>query len=136
MRGKEKASWWRRIIDRCANLLFGKKKSPVTRKAPDFKRVIKKDVVRVSISKAKTKKTSIQKQSVILPKKKVAAKETFTNLPVAPLERHESNPILEPTKHTWESKAAFNPAAAYKDGKVHIVYRAIGDQDVSMLGYA
>ena len=53
------------------------------------------------------------------------------------LERFDGNPILEPeTKHWWESKAVFNPGAIYEGGKVHMVYRAIGDTDVSVLGYA
>jgi predicted GH43/DUF377 family glycosyl hydrolase len=53
------------------------------------------------------------------------------------LGRFRGNPILEPQpNHWWESKAAFNPGAIYESGKVHIVYRAIGDSDVSVLGYA
>jgi len=53
------------------------------------------------------------------------------------LERFDGNPILEPQPaRWWESKAAFNPGAIYEQGKVHIVYRAIGDSDVSVLGYA
>jgi predicted GH43/DUF377 family glycosyl hydrolase len=53
------------------------------------------------------------------------------------LERFDGNPILEPeTKHWWESKATFNPGAIYEAGKIHMVYRAIGDSDVSVLGYA
>jgi predicted GH43/DUF377 family glycosyl hydrolase len=53
------------------------------------------------------------------------------------LERFDGNPILEPgPKHWWESKAVFNPGVIYEDGKVHIVYRAVGDSDVSVLGYA
>ena len=53
------------------------------------------------------------------------------------LDRFEGNPILEPeTTHSWESKAVFNPAALYEGGKVHIVYRAIGDTDISVFGYA
>jgi len=53
------------------------------------------------------------------------------------LERFHGNPILEPElKHWWESKATFNPGALYEAGKVHLVYRAIGDSDVSVLGYA
>ncbi len=57
--------------------------------------------------------------------------------PRAVLERFKGNPILEPDPgHWWESKAAFNPAAVYEGGKVHILYRAIGDSDESVLGYA
>jgi len=53
------------------------------------------------------------------------------------LERFEGNPILRPdSRHLWETKAAFNPAAIYDGGKVHILYRAIGETDVSVLGYA
>ena len=52
------------------------------------------------------------------------------------LERFEGNPIIipEPT-HCWESKAVFNPAAIYEGGKVHILYRALGDTDTSVIGY-
>jgi len=53
------------------------------------------------------------------------------------LERFDGNPILKPDpKHFWETKAVFNPAAIYENGKVHIVYRAIGESDVSVLGHA
>jgi predicted GH43/DUF377 family glycosyl hydrolase len=53
------------------------------------------------------------------------------------LEKPEENPILKPRPdHAWESKATFNPAAVHEGGKVHIVYRAIGDSDTSVLGYA
>lgn len=53
------------------------------------------------------------------------------------LSRHPKNPILRPNpKNAWETKAVFNPAAILVDGKVHLLYRAIGDTDVSVLGYA
>ena len=53
------------------------------------------------------------------------------------LDRFERNPVLTPdTGHRWETKAVFNPAAIYENGKVHILYRAIGESDVSVLGYA
>src|SRR5208283_691073 len=53
------------------------------------------------------------------------------------LERFEGNPILKPdSKKRWETKSVFNPAAIYEGGKVHILYRAIGETDVSVLGYA
>ena len=53
------------------------------------------------------------------------------------LERFAGNPILTPDYgHRWETRAVFNPAAVYEDGKVHILYRAIGESDVSVLGYA
>lgn len=53
------------------------------------------------------------------------------------LKRSKKNPIIEPSSDRyWESKATFNPTAFYHDGKVHIIYRAIGDSDHSVLGYA
>jgi len=53
------------------------------------------------------------------------------------LERFPGNPILKPDpKHQWETKGTFNPASIYEGGKVHILYRAIGETDVSVLGYA
>lgn len=53
------------------------------------------------------------------------------------LNRLAHNPIIKPiVENFWESKAVFNPAAIYDKGKVHIIYRAVGDGDVSVLGYA
>jgi len=53
------------------------------------------------------------------------------------LKKHEHNPILSPDpNHKWESRATFNSAALYEDGKVHFLYRALGDSDLSVLGYA
>jgi len=53
------------------------------------------------------------------------------------LERFPGNPITQPKpEHGWESKAVFNPAAIYEDGKVHLVYRAMSEDDTSVLGYA
>jgi len=53
------------------------------------------------------------------------------------LERHESNPIITPREDRfWEMKATFNPGAIYADRRVHLLYRAIGADDVSVLGYA
>lgn len=59
--------------------------------------------------------------------------------PKAPtlLKKFRHNPILGPiADHYWESFATFNPAALYEEGKVHLLYRAIGGNGVSVLGYA
>jgi beta-1,2-mannobiose phosphorylase / 1,2-beta-oligomannan phosphorylase len=51
--------------------------------------------------------------------------------------RFDKNPILEPIKeHKWENRSTFNPAAIYLGGKVHIIYRAVSDENISVLGYA
>ncbi len=53
------------------------------------------------------------------------------------LKRAKENPIITPEKkHPWESKSVFNPAAICLQGKVHIVYRAISEDNTSVLGYA
>ena len=53
------------------------------------------------------------------------------------MRRFEGNPILTPVvNHAWESRMVFNPAAVYLDKRVHILYRAIGEDGVSRLGYA
>ncbi len=54
------------------------------------------------------------------------------------LERYPGNPILTSRKeHSWESGEVFNPAAFLSDdGMVHILYRAIGTNGLSTVGYA
>lgn len=55
------------------------------------------------------------------------------------LKRAEENPILSPNKNVdWESEAVFNPGAILKDGKIYLLYRAIGEYDtyVSRIGLA
>lgn len=53
------------------------------------------------------------------------------------LKRHPANPIISPDgKHDWESEGTFNSAAVYLDGKVHIIYRAVGKDGISSFGYA
>jgi len=48
-----------------------------------------------------------------------------------------ANPIIAPImRHFWESQATFNPAAIYEDDKFHLLYRAVGDNGASVLGYA
>ena len=65
---------------------------------------------------------------------KALEKQTF---PHVILKKLKHNPIIRPIiENFWESKATFNPAAFYDRGKVHIIYRAIGDDDISVLGYA
>ena len=53
------------------------------------------------------------------------------------LKKFHKNPIIAPNPNNkWESRATFNSAAVYEDGKVHFIYRALGDNDLSVLGYA
>ncbi len=51
--------------------------------------------------------------------------------------RAKENPIIVPIKNNaWESRATFNPGAIYEGGKVHILYRAISEDNTSVFGYA
>ncbi len=53
------------------------------------------------------------------------------------MERFSDNPILRPIEdHSWESREVFNSAAIYLDGKVHLLYRALGNDNISRIGYA
>jgi beta-1,2-mannobiose phosphorylase / 1,2-beta-oligomannan phosphorylase len=47
------------------------------------------------------------------------------------------NPILEPRKeNAFEAKLVFNPAALDLEGSVHILYRAMSEDNTSYVGYA
>lgn len=51
--------------------------------------------------------------------------------------RYQNNPILTPKAgNSWESKAVFNPGVIEIDGKIHIVYRAMSEDNTSTMGYA
>lgn len=51
--------------------------------------------------------------------------------------RAKENPILSPIEnHAWEKRAVFNPAILDLDGTVHILYRAMGENNTSVVGYA
>ncbi len=74
---------------------------------------------------------------VLPPIKAKGAKSTKKDKEHLRLEKFEGNPIIEPDEtHSWESKFTFNPGAFSDDGKVHLLYRAVGEGDVSVLGYA
>ncbi len=51
--------------------------------------------------------------------------------------RFPGNPIISPRPGVfWEAKGTINPAAVELDGKIHILYRAVSDLNVSTIGYA
>ncbi len=51
--------------------------------------------------------------------------------------RFEKNPLISPDPDvSWKSFATFNPAAIFLEGKVHLLYRAQGENKVSTFGYA
>jgi predicted GH43/DUF377 family glycosyl hydrolase len=53
------------------------------------------------------------------------------------MKRFQGNPILRPIpQHPWESKLVFNAAAIYMENNIHILYRAMGNDGLSRVGYA
>ncbi|MBI3572454.1 hypothetical protein HY091_02915 [Candidatus Kaiserbacteria bacterium] len=54
----------------------------------------------------------------------------------AMLVRISCNPVLSPGSHPWNAQSVLNPAAVALGGRTHLVYRAIGMDGVSRLGYA
>jgi predicted GH43/DUF377 family glycosyl hydrolase len=57
--------------------------------------------------------------------------------PAGMLKRYAHNPALESVKnHPWESRYVLNAGAIKLDGKVYLVYRAVGEDKVSRLGLA
>jgi predicted GH43/DUF377 family glycosyl hydrolase len=87
--------------------------------------------------KTKAKKTLIKKvKKVLVSKKKVKIAKHISKADHE-LVRFVGNPIIFPAGGTyWESQATFNPTAFINDGKVHVLYRAVGINDVSTVGYA
>lgn len=55
----------------------------------------------------------------------------------AVFKRYSDNPIISPIpEHVWESKYTLNPAAILAENKVYIVYRAMGNENTSVMGLA
>lgn len=53
------------------------------------------------------------------------------------MERFSGNPILHPiAEHPWESRGVLNAGVLYYKGKIHIFYRAFGNDNISRIGYA
>ncbi|MDO8552662.1 MAG: hypothetical protein Q7S01_04005 [bacterium] len=51
--------------------------------------------------------------------------------------RAPNNPLIVPDpKHSWEEKATFNAGAVDIDGTPYLLYRAMGGDNTSVLGYA
>ena len=50
--------------------------------------------------------------------------------------RSKLNPILKPSKRSWESRKVYNPAAFYENGAYHLFYRANGRKWTSYIGHA
>jgi len=94
-----------------------------------------------------TTKQRLKKEKVALPKtrRKTMVKQRLeeeeaalsTSPRIHPYSRTpEEKSMIRPRGNGWESYATFNPAAVYESGKVHLIYRAVGDKNRSVWGYA
>ena len=105
------------------------------------KKILKKINKKIKVEKSlktKVKKSVLVKKNTQKILKKII-KRLKKNVKVKPevkLERSIKNPIISPRLYSWESKATFNPTAFVANDKVHLMYRAVGEDDVSVLGYA
>lgn len=92
----------------------------------------KRDILkRVRIRVRNIGKKKVAKRKVARRKKKISQK------PEPYFSKLEENPVILPrAEHRWESWQTFNPGAILLNGKVHFLYRAIGDDGISRLGYA
>lgn len=53
------------------------------------------------------------------------------------LTRAKKNPLLRPREHLlWEQMGVFNPAAILLNNEIHLLYRAVGGDGISRVGYA
>jgi predicted GH43/DUF377 family glycosyl hydrolase len=67
---------------------------------------------------------------------RTAVVETLQKLAGLKLTRVVQNPVMKPSNYVWEAEAVFNPAALVLKGRTHLIYRAIGADGESRLGYA
>jgi predicted GH43/DUF377 family glycosyl hydrolase len=95
----------------------------------------------------KNKKRNILKKSNTTKRKRIAKKTLRKNKNLKELflikrpenlvKKPEYNPILMPiSENDWEAWQTFNPGVILLDNKIHFIYRAIGRDGLSRLGYA
>lgn len=110
-----------------------KKKTTTTR---GRRSIAKKPAVKKSATKKSVAKKSVKRIIRRAPIKRTT-RPIEPRIPLEFLRKHHGNPIIEPRPHvSWESKATFNPGAVDVGGKIHLLYRAIGDNDISVVGHA
>lgn len=86
----------------------------------------------------KIKKLISKPKPKVTPKRKVVAKPRRKKLTKeAELTKAKFNPIILPIKaNGWEAWQTFNPGVISLKNRIHFLYRAIGSDGISRLGYA
>lgn len=121
-------------------LVSGDSKSKTKRKLQDvkldkIKKILIPKTTRKILSPAK-KILKVLHRNKKSAKKIIKKKIVLEKGQILKLNKIKNNPIISPSHYSWESKATFNPAVFSYDDDIHLVYRAIGDDDSSVLGYA
>lgn len=82
----------------------------------------------------KTTRKSITAKITVKSKLKKGRKKTKK---IVILDRPKINPIISPREeNSWEAWQTFNPGVILLDNKIYFLYRAIGSDGISRLGYA
>lgn len=92
-----------------------------------------------NIMKRKSNKTQIKpiKKIGLTDKKKSIPKRKTKLGSALELIKPQENPIIGPkAENEWEAWQTFNPGVVLLNNKVHFLYRAIGEDGISRLGYA
>jgi len=108
--------------------------SPTTIKKGVMKKL--NNIIKTKIKKItplKRIKSTKKKKPLNTSKNKIIKKEKKDFIK---LKKSWQNPIMGPSFYPWESQAVFNPAVVYSRGRVHLFYRALGDDGISRIGYA
>ncbi|MDQ3075988.1 MAG: hypothetical protein M3Q34_02575 [bacterium] len=111
-------------------------KSTKTKTKPKVKGPVKNTKIKINKKVPKKVLVKVVKKVVTKKSKKIGKVPLGKESSRATLQRSLQNPIIKPRLYSWESKATLNPTAFFSNGKIHILYRAIGHDDVSVLGYA
>lgn len=86
--------------------------------------------------KRRTRSTAKKKVKRAVSKNKEKRKRK-TRVGKITLVKPEENPIISPkAENNWESWQTFNPGVILLDGKIHFLYRAMGEDGISRFGYA
>jgi len=106
----------------------------------------KTKAIKLTKTTRRPKKITIQARSLLTKKRitinaiarqKKRALKGQKATSVTTLIRAKENPIISPQpENIWESWQTFNPGVILLNGKVHFLYRAIGSDGISRLGYA
>jgi len=109
-------------------------KPPKNMKKKSSKRQRKKIIKKVSRREGKIRKTAVQGRQ---KRKRRSGKPRRPKRFPLTLIKPAENPIIAPIlEQEWEAWQTFNPGIILLDDKVYILYRALGPDGLSRLGYA